>query len=76
MNRLANKCYRDEVSHQFTDQCWGNYILSYFDTRFIKIFRDRGMNLAPWNFSERAIIIEGNEYFVISRNEKNEECNA
>lgn len=66
-NRLDNKCYRDPVSHQFTDQCWGNYLVSYFDIEKIKVFRNKGMNLAPWNFDERRVLKSNNSYVIANR---------
>lgn len=72
-DRLANKCYRDAVSGQFTDQGWGNFLFSYFSLDSIKVFRDKGMNLAPWNFDERKVLLKDGKYYVASRlNEKSE----
>lgn len=65
--RLDTKCFRDSVNYQFTDQIWGNYIFSYFDNSKIKVFRNKGMNVAPWNFGEREIIVEDGKFFVRNR---------
>lgn len=73
-DRLDNKCYRDVVSYQFTDQCWGNYIFSYFDISKIKVFRNKGLNLAPWNFEERKLVVVNGKYYVVSRNVEENGC--
>lgn len=70
---LYNKCYRDGINYLYTDQVWGNYITTYFDLKKIKIQRDLGWNVAPWNFCERKINHKNNEIKVLNRNNPTEE---
>ena len=41
--------------------------MTYFDLNKIKIQKDLGWNIAPWNFSERKIIFLDGKYKVINR---------
>lgn len=66
-SRLYEKCYRDSVNYLYTDQIWGNYLLTYFDLKTIKIQKALGWNIAPWNYSERKIILEDNKFKVVNR---------
>ena len=66
-NRLTEKCYRDSINYQYTDQVWGNYIMTYFDLSKIKIQKNLGWNIAPWNYSERKIVFIDGKYKVINR---------
>ncbi len=66
-NRLTEKCYRDSINYLYTDQVWGNYIMTYFDLSKIKIQKNLGWNIAPWNFSERKILLINGKYKVINR---------
>lgn len=65
-NRLEDKCFRVVTENLFTDQKWIDLIPSFFGVE-VKIERDLGMNVAPWNFHEREIKVIDNELFVVNR---------
>lgn len=52
-SRLASKCYRDEQEGLFVDQKWINLIHCFLDR--IHVLKDKGCNVAYWNFHERII---------------------
>lgn len=68
--RLYDKCYRDSINYLYTDQVWGNYILTYYDLAKIKVIKHLGWNIAPWNYSEREIELHKDKLFVKKRNSK------
>lgn len=67
--RLVEYCFIDTYDSLFTDQKWMNFLPSFLSSDELLITKNKGMNLAPWNFFEREVI--GNEvgnYYVKSRN--------
>jgi hypothetical protein len=62
--RLEDKCFQDRVYVYFTDQRWMDMLPCFFDSDKLHICRNLGMNLAPWNYFEREVFIEGDEYYV------------
>lgn len=67
--RLLDKCFIDTSKVLFTDQLWGNFLPSYLPQDALNISRSLGMNVAPWNFSERKIELDINRYYVVARND-------
>ncbi len=65
--RLYDKCYRDSINYLYTDQVWGNYIVTYFDLSKIKVVKHLGWNIAPWNYSEREIVCQNEKLYVKKR---------
>ncbi|MDB4904559.1 MAG: hypothetical protein JWQ63_3840 [Mucilaginibacter sp.] len=65
-NRLENFCFADKFDNLFTDQKWMDFIFSFFDEG-IKVSRDLGRNMAPWNFYERKIIQTDDGIYVYNR---------
>lgn len=56
-NRLKLYCYNDIPHGIFTDQRWVDLAPAYFD---VKIIKNPGYNVAPWNLSRRELsIIDG-----------------
>lgn len=70
--RLLERCYIDFGKGYFTDQKWMNFLPGYFDSKEVLITHDLGMNVAPWNFSERKLLKREDGYYVTERrNEAN-----
>lgn len=65
--RLEEYCFQTITENLFTDQKWIDLIPSYFGEE-VKIERNMGLNMAPWNFHERKLLIENNQYKVVNRN--------
>ncbi len=66
-NRLLNFCFFDKEQGTATDQKWMNLLPSFFNSDQLYISHHRGMNIAPWNFHERKVIIQNDDYFVQDR---------
>jgi len=67
--RLKDRCYQNVMENYFTDQKWMDFLPSFFPSQLLISF-DLGLNLAPWNFFEREIVLEDNSFFVKNRIEK------
>lgn len=67
-DNLYTKCFSDIPTHQFTDQKWMDFMPVFFDSAEIRIEKDFGWNLAPWNFFERKISHINGKYMVSDRN--------
>ena len=59
-SRLENQCFIDDYEGLFTDQKWLDLVTSIYDASGISILRHPGVNLAPWNFHEREVVIQDN----------------
>jgi hypothetical protein len=64
--RLKDRCFQSMMENYFTDQKWMDFLPSFFPTQLL-ISHDLGLNVAPWNFYEREIIIRDNSFFVKNR---------
>lgn len=64
--RLEDRCFQNMMENYFTDQKWMDFLPSFFPTQLL-ISHDLGLNVAPWNFFEREIIIKDNFFFVVNR---------
>jgi len=70
-NRLKDRCFRIKSEHYFTDQKWMDFLPSFLGNDLFISF-NLGLNVAPWNFHEREIIMENNYFFVVNRKKPNE----
>lgn len=73
--RLRDNCFTDRSIGNFTDQKWMDWIPGFCGTR-LKVQHSLGMNLAPWNFFERAVQHNEDDTFTIHyRKQDNPERN-
>lgn len=70
-HRLVNHCFFDNDQGTATDQKWINLLPAIFTDDQYCISRHRGMNVAPWNFHERKVVVENDVYYVQNRDEGN-----
>ncbi len=68
-SRLKNKCFIDSYNFYFTDQKWMDFLPCYFNDNDLCISRDLGLNIAPWNYFERKVYLEGDQLMVCNREE-------
>ncbi|MES2454324.1 MAG: hypothetical protein V4594_02235 [Bacteroidota bacterium] len=64
--RLKDKCFQNKMENLFTDQKWMDFMPAYFPKQTL-VSCDLGLNVAPWNFYDREIIIRDGKKFVRSR---------
>lgn len=64
--RLEDRCFQNKMESLFTDQKWMDFLPSLFPTELMISF-DLGLNMAPWNFYEREIVVKDGSYYVINR---------
>lgn len=67
-NRLRNFCFIDPIDGSFTDQRWIDFIPCFFENKDLLVSKNKGLNLAPWNFFERKILKKDGGFFVENRN--------
>jgi hypothetical protein len=67
-DRLNDQCFFDNDRGMATDQKWINLLPAFFDSSVLKISFDKGLNVAPWNYHERKILVQDNKLFVTKRN--------
>lgn len=65
--RLMDYCYIDYYDGYFTDQKWMNFIPAYFTQNEVLISSHLGMNVAPWNFEERELLLKEGVYYICDR---------
>lgn len=65
-NKLQDCCFVDYRFGQFYDQKWMNFI-PVLAGKELKILKEPGYNFAPWNFCERKLISQNNQYYVEDR---------
>ncbi|WP_158989242.1 hypothetical protein [Mucilaginibacter sp. L196] len=63
MQKLSNQCYADKEDALHVDQKWMDFLPSLY-TNEVLILRHPGMNLAFWNFHERALFKQNNTFYV------------
>jgi len=66
-NRLIDKCFINPHDSYFTDQCWIHMLPCFFSSEDLYISSHIGMNLAPWNYFEREILLKDSQLYVKSR---------
>lgn len=69
--RLKDRCYQNMMENYFTDQKWIDFLPSFFPSQLL-VSSDLGLNMAPWNFYEREILVRNNQFFVKNRITKEE----
>jgi hypothetical protein len=57
-----------------TDQKWINLLPAFFDSNVLKVSFDKGLNVAPWNYHERKIALQGSSLFVTDRDRPDSNC--
>ena len=67
MEKLTNQCYSDAEYGLYTDQKWVDFVPSLFPLSDIMIIRNMGYNVAPWNYFEREVKFENNDFLIIDR---------
>lgn len=65
--KLENHCFDEKLSATFTDQKWMEYLPSFLEQGEYLCSKSKGLNLAPWNYFERKIVIENNTFYVENR---------
>jgi len=66
--KLLTECYVDNFDNTASDQKWINLLPSFFDSDDLCVDRHLGLNVAPWNYHEREIIMENDNVYVRKRN--------
>jgi len=64
--RLKDRCYQNKMESYFTDQKWMDFLPAFFPNQLF-ICTDLGMNLAPWNFYERTIVVQNKQLLIKNR---------
>ena len=70
--RLKSMCFSDPLEYLYTDQHWMDMIPCFLGDKLF-VLRDLGYNMAPWNYFERKVLKDGNNYYIISRSQKTKE---
>ncbi len=70
--KLKDGAFSDIDKGMYTDQKWMDYIACFIDTASIKIIKDPGYDVAPWNFHERELIKENNGFEIRFRGKEEE----
>lgn len=70
--KLIDYCFIDYSEGYYTDQKWMNFLPAYFNSQDLLISFHLGMNLAPWNFGERKLVIHEDKFYVQSRVHKSQ----
>lgn len=65
--RLEDYCFGDSNLNLFTDQKWVDMLPCFLGNKLL-ISRNKGLNVAPWNFHERKIILKEGVPRVLHRN--------
>jgi hypothetical protein len=71
-HRLKEHSFFDNDRGTATDQKWMNLLPALFSDNKFLVSRHRGMNVAPWNFHERKIVVEGGAYYVKNRDDESD----
>ena len=70
--RLKDRCFQNKMENLFTDQKWMDFIPAFYPDNVL-ISHNLGLNVAPWNFYERAIISKDECLYVVNRIHNNME---
>ena len=65
--RLIDNSFADRSVGNFTDQKWMDWMPALLGTERLYVSRHLGMNMAPWNFFERRLFMDGNRIMVANR---------
>lgn len=66
-DRLNDQCFFDNDRGMATDQKWINLLPAFLGPEVLHISSGKGLNVAPWNYHERKIIIKEDRLFVTDR---------
>jgi len=66
--RLKKLCFSEPLDFLFTDQKIIDLLPALMSANQLYISRDLGLNVAPWNFSEREVLQLDNKFMVRERN--------
>lgn len=69
-HRLKEHCFFDNDRGTATDQKWMNLLPALFPMSDFSVSRHRGINVAPWNFHERKVIVEDGVFYVKNRDDE------
>jgi len=65
--RLEQFSYVDKHDGVYTDQKWINFLPVFLPAGELEISHNLGYNVAPWNFFEREITKQDDDFYVINR---------
>lgn len=65
--RLEEYCTANSLDSYFYDQRWIDFLPAFFGNSSVFISRNLGMNVAPWNFYEREIVLKGEKLYAKNR---------
>lgn len=65
--RLEKYCTANSLDSYFYDQRWIDFLPAFFGNDSIFISRNFGMNVAPWNFYEREVVMKNKDIYVKNR---------
>ena len=71
-DRLTKLCFGEMLWAVCTDQKWSDFFPAFFSYDECFFSNNLGLNVAPWNYYERKVIIEEGTYYVTSRKELTE----
>lgn len=66
-DRLTKLCFGEMLWAVCTDQKWSDFFMAFFNYDEIFFSNNLGLNLAPWNYFERKVVQEGDDFYVESR---------
>jgi len=72
-SKLLKNCFIDPYLNTFTDQKWMDYLPAFFTSEELIITHHLGLNIAPWNFFERKIILEDGKLMVRAREQDDDQ---
>jgi hypothetical protein len=62
--RLLDNCFNDRSVGNFTDQKWMDWMPGFLGNDHLYVFRNLGMNMAPWNYFERELFYKDGHIMV------------
>lgn len=68
-DRLKNHGFAAVYGSEFYDQKWMILVPGFFDADTVRILRNPGANMAPWNFFERELTKKQDRWYVSWRGE-------
>ena len=71
LERLKDNCFADRSTGNFTDQKWMDWMPGFLGSESLYVFHNLGMNMAPWNYFERELYMEGDTIMVKYRTDDN-----
>lgn len=64
--RLMDNSFADRSTGNFTDQKWMDWMPGLLNAQQLHVFRNLGMNMAPWNYFERKLSLNSNGEISVS----------